>query len=125
MAVAKYTDGTEHRLPIVDIGPKNNKARQAHVLHLQEDLKIPEKLCSVAKEGCNDPATAVYQDTGCVLCLKVGHDLSIIAPTSCRLGGAFPRIVSMGDDTPSPALVWSQGIWPLAGLTITRTFVYI
>ena len=110
MAVAKYTDGSEHRLPIVEMGPKNSTARQTHVLHLRKDLKIPEKLCSRAKEGCNDPATAVYQDTGRVLCLKAGHDISIIAPTSFRLGGDSPRIVSMGDNTPSPALVWSQGI---------------
>ena len=108
VAVAKYQDGTEHTLPIVEMGPKNTGVRQAHVFHLQEDLKIPEIVCSRSTEGCNGPATAVY--TGRVLCLKSGHDISIISPADCRLGGAFPRIVSMGDDTASPAIVWHQGI---------------
>ena len=87
-------DGTVHRLPIVEIGPKNNGTKQAYVFHLQEDLMIPEKLCSAAKEGCNDQATATYTDTGRVLCLKAGHDISIIAPMNCRPGDVTPSLGS-------------------------------
>ena len=96
----------------MQLGPKNNKANQAHVVRLREDLKIDEQRCSWAKEGCNDPGTAVYQyqNTGRTLCLKAGHDISIIAHTRVRLNVAYPRVVSMGsnDTASSPALVWSE-----------------
>ena len=55
---------------------------------------------------CNAPATEL---TGRVLYLKAGHAVSIIAAKDCRLGGAFPRVVTMGDDTLSPAVEWQQG----------------
>ena len=104
--MAKIRDGSEHRLPIVEPGPKSTGVKQAHVLHLQEDFKIPELLCVRAKEGCKAPATEL---TGRVLYLKSGHAVSIISAEDYRLGGAFPRVVSMGDDTLSPAVEWQRG----------------
>ena len=104
--MAKYRDGSEHRLPIVELGPRSDGVKQARVLYLQEDFKIPEFLCVGAKEGCNAPAT---KWTGRVLYLKARHAVSIIAAKDWHLGVAFPRVVTMGDATVSPAVEWQQG----------------
>ena len=80
--------------PVIEPGPKSTGVKQAHVLHLQEDFKIQELLCVRAKEGCNTPATEL---TGRVLYLKSGH------AEDYRLGGAFPRVVTMGD------VEWQRG----------------
>ena len=106
VAVAKYRDGSEHRLPIVELGPTSNGVKKAHVVYLQDDFKIPEFVSVGAKEGCNAPAT---KWTGRVLNLKARHAVSIIAAKDWRLGVAFPRVITMGDATLSPALEWQQG----------------
>ena len=105
-AVAKYRDGSEHQLPVIELGPTDNGVKKAHVVYLQDDFKIPEFVSVGAKEGCNAPATEL---TGRVLSLKSGHAVSIISAEYYRLGGAFPRVVSMGDDTLSPAVEWQRG----------------
>ena len=58
------------------------------------------------KGYCNAPAT---KWTGRVLYLKARHAVSIIAAKDWRLGVAFPRVVTMGDATVSPAVEWQQG----------------
>ena len=74
---------------------------------------------------CNDPGTAVYQyqNTGRTLCLKAGHDISIIAHTRVRLNDAYPKVVSMGsnDTASSPALVWSEACDPWQACSITNS----
>ena len=106
LAVAKYRDGSEQQLPVIELGPTDNGVKKAHVVYLQDDFKIPEFVSVGAKEGCNAPAT---QWTGRVLNLKARHAVSVIAAQEWRLGVAYPRVIMMKDGMLSPALEWLQG----------------